>query len=94
LFSETPGLMPMALMLAGRVLEVREGKAIVDVDGQLKEARLDFLRDVRPGDYVRIYYGIVLERVDKSEAEETLARCSYHRSRRLEPTFTVSNRRF
>lgn len=84
----------MALMLAGRVVEVRDGKAIVDVDGKLKEARLDFLRDIKPGDYVKIYYGIVLEKVSKEEAEETLARCSYHRSRKLELTFTVSNRRF
>ena len=84
----------MALMLAGKVVELRDGRAIVDVNGKLKEARLDFLRDVKPGDYVRIYYGIVLEKVSKSEAEETLARCSYHRSSKLELTFTVSNWRF
>ena len=84
----------MALMLAGKVLEVRNGRAIVDVDGRLKEARLDFVKNVKPGDYVKIYYGIVLEKVSRSEAEETLARCSYHRSRKLELTFTVSNRRF
>jgi len=81
-------------MLAGRVVEVRDGKAIVDVEGELREARLDFVRDVNPGDYVRIYYGIVLEKVSRSEAEETLARCSYHRSKKLTLTFTVSNRRF
>ena len=84
----------MALMLAGRVVEVRDGKAVVEVDGRLKEARLDFVKDVKPGDYVKVYYGIVLEKVSRGEAEETLARCSYNRSRRLEPTFTVSNRRF
>jgi hydrogenase expression/formation protein HypC len=84
----------MSLMLAGRVVEVRDGKAIVDVEGELKEARLDFVRDVKPGDYVRIYYGIVLEKVSRDEAEETLARCSYHRSKKLTLTFTVSNRRF
>jgi len=84
----------MALMLAGRVLEVKNGKAIVDVDGQLKEAKLDFIKDVKPGDYVKIYYGIVLERVTREEAEETLARCSYHRSNKMELRFTVSNWRF
>ncbi|AMQ19366.1 HypC/HybG/HupF family hydrogenase formation chaperone [Thermococcus peptonophilus] len=84
----------MALMLAGKVVEVRDGKAIVDVEGKLKEAKLDFIRDVKPGDYVKIYYGIVLEKTSREEAEETLARCSYHRSSRLELTFTVSNLRF
>ncbi len=84
----------MALMLAGKVVEVRDRKAIVDVDGQLKEAKLDFIKDVKPGDYVKIYYGIVLEKVSRNEAEETLARCSYHRSSKLELTFTVSNWRF
>ncbi|WP_456423557.1 HypC/HybG/HupF family hydrogenase formation chaperone [Thermococcus sp.] len=84
----------MSLMLAGRVLEVRDGKAIVDVGGELKEAKLDFIRDIKPGDYVKIYYGIVLEKVSREEAMETLARCSYHRSKKLTLTFTVSNRRF
>jgi len=84
----------MALMLAGRVVEVKDGRVIVDVDGHLKEARLDFIKDVKPGDYVRVYYGIVLEKVSREEAEETLVRCSYHRSRKLELTFTVPNRKF
>ncbi|WP_297469470.1 HypC/HybG/HupF family hydrogenase formation chaperone [Thermococcus sp.] len=84
----------MALMLAGRVVEVRGNRAVVDVDGELREAKLDFVKDVKPGDYVTIYYGIVLEKVSKSEAEETLARCSYHRSKKLTLSFTVSNRRF
>ena len=84
----------MALMLAGRVVAVKNGKAIVDVEGQLREARLDFIKDVKPGDYVRVYYGIILEKVSEEEAEETLARCSYHRSKKLTLTFTVSNLRF
>ena len=84
----------MALMLAGRVVEVRGNRAVVDVDGELREAKLDFVKDVKPGDYVTIYYGIVLEKVSKGEAEETLARCSYHRSKKLTLSFTVSNRRF
>ncbi len=84
----------MALMLAGRVVEVRGNRAVVDVDGELREAKLDFVKDVKPGDYVTIYYGIVLEKVSKDEAEETLARCSYHRSKKLTLSFTVSNRRF
>jgi len=84
----------MALMLAGRIVDVRNGRAIVDVEGQLREAGLDFIKDVKPGDYVKIYYGIVLEKVSREEAMETLARCSYHRSKKLTLTFTVSNRRF
>jgi len=84
----------MSLMLAGRVIEVKNGKAIVDVDGQLREAKLDFIKDVKPGDYVRVYYGIILEKVSEEEAKETLARCSYHPSKKLTLTFTVSNLRF
>ncbi|WP_297475879.1 HypC/HybG/HupF family hydrogenase formation chaperone [Thermococcus sp.] len=79
----------MALMLAGRVVEVKGDRVIVDVDGELREARLDFLRDVRPGDYVTIYYGIVLEKVSKEEARETLEHCSYHRGQRVEMTFSL-----
>jgi len=85
----------MALMLAGRILEVRGDKAVVDVEGQLREAKLDFIKDVRPGDYVTIYYGIVLEKVSEEEARETLEHCSYHRGEKVEMTFSlVENLRF
>ncbi|WP_456368276.1 HypC/HybG/HupF family hydrogenase formation chaperone [Thermococcus sp.] len=85
----------MALMLAGRVVEVKGNKAIVDVEGQLKEAKLDFIKDVKPGDYVTIYYGIVLEKVSEEEARETLEHCSYHRGAKVEMTFSlVENLRF
>ncbi len=85
----------MALMFAGRVVEVRDNKAIVDVEGQLREAKLDFIRDVKPGDYVTIYYGIVLEKVSEEEARETLEHCSYHRGEKVEMTFSlVENLRF
>ncbi|WP_297071423.1 HypC/HybG/HupF family hydrogenase formation chaperone [Thermococcus sp.] len=80
----------MALMLAGRVLEVRDGTAVVDVAGETREAKLDFIQDVKPGDYVTIYYGIVLEKVSKKDAEETLAHCSYSRGKGLKVEFSLS----
>ncbi|WP_297487109.1 HypC/HybG/HupF family hydrogenase formation chaperone [Thermococcus sp.] len=85
----------MALMLAGKVVEVSGDRAVVDVEGQLKEAKLDFVRDVKPGDYVTIYYGIVLEKVGEEEARETLEHCSYHRGEKVEMAFSlVENLRF
>jgi len=85
----------MALMVAGKVVEVRGNRAIVDVEGQLREAKLDFIKDVKPGDYVTIYYGIVLEKVSEEEARETLEHCSYHRGADIEMTFSlVKNLRF
>ncbi len=85
----------MALMLAGRVVEVRGDRAVVDVEGQLREAKLNFIKDVNPGDYVTIYYGIVLEKVSEEEARETLEHCSYHRGAKFEMKFSlVENLRF
>ncbi len=84
-------LMLMALMLAGRVLEIEDEKAIVDVAGRVKIARLDFIKDIKPGDYVTIYYGIVLEKVSKEEAEGILKRCSYNSPSKLKPIFKISN---
>ena len=85
----------MALMLAGRVVEVKGNTAVVEVEGQLKEARLDFIKDVNPGDYVTVYYGIVLDRVSEEEAREILEHCSYHRGAKVEMTFSlVENLRF
>ncbi len=79
----------MALMLAGRVLRVDEGTAVVDVGGRVRRARLDFIRDVEPGDYVKIYYGIVLEKVSREEAEEVLAHCSYGGEENIEMEFSL-----
>ncbi len=79
----------MALMLAGRVLEVDGGTAVVEVAGRERRVRLDFIRNVEPGDYVRIYYGIVLEKVSREEAEETLAHCSYSGRESIEMKFSL-----
>ncbi|NPA47250.1 MAG: HypC/HybG/HupF family hydrogenase formation chaperone [Thermococci archaeon] len=64
-------------MLAGRVVEVRNGRALVLVRGRLKEALLDYVKEVEVGDYVVIHYGIVLEKVSREEAEDVAGRCSY-----------------
>ncbi len=80
----------MALMLAGRVVEVKGNRAIVDVDGGLREAKLDFIKEVNPGDHVVIYYGIVLEKVTEEEARKTMEHCSYHRGVNIEMTFSLS----
>jgi len=64
-------------MLAGRVVEVRDGKVLVLVKGRLKEALLDYVKEVEVGDYVVVHYGIVLEKVSREEAEDVAGRCSY-----------------
>ena len=79
----------MALMLAGKVISITQGKAIVNVEGKLIEAKLDFIKDVKPGDYVTIYYGIVLEKVSKREAEESMERCSYNHSSKVDLSFLI-----
>jgi len=84
----------MSLMLAGRVLQVDDEWALVDVDGAVRRVRLGLVRDVKPGDYVRIYYGIVLEKLSREEAEDVLGRCSYRSARGVEMTFSVLNLRF
>ncbi len=81
----------MALMVSGKVIKIKNKKAIVDVEGNLIEARLDFFKDIHPGDYVTVYYGIVLEKINKYEAEQNKERCSYIHSSNFELTFKVLN---
>lgn len=64
----------MCLAIPG-VIESIEGRtAIVDFGGVKREAVIDLMEpeSVKPGTYVIVHTGFVIETLDKEEAEETL----------------------
>ena len=67
----------MCLAVPGRVLEVREkdGTQMADVDfgGVRKEVCLEYIPDVRIGEYVVVHVGFAIQRLDEASAIETLA---------------------
>lgn len=65
----------MCLAAPSRVIEVREGMAVTECFGEIREISLLLMsEDVVPGDYVLIQAGgFAFERVEAERAEEALA---------------------
>ena len=62
----------MCLAIPMRIIEIDGFKAVTEVDGVRREARLDLLPEVALGDYVLVHAGLAIAAVDAKAAEETL----------------------
>jgi hydrogenase expression/formation protein HypC len=66
----------MCLAIPGRVVEIVDDQALlarVDISGVVRNVNVGLLDGVRPDDWVLIHVGFALSKVDKEEAEATLA---------------------
>jgi hydrogenase expression/formation protein HypC len=64
----------MCLAMPVLVLELTSGdQATVDLDGVRIEVSLALVEDVQPGDYVILHAGYALQKLDREEADRTLA---------------------
>lgn len=64
----------MCLAMPVEVVEVRsDDRAIVDLAGVRREISLALVDDVQPGDFVILHAGYALQKLDRDEAERTLA---------------------
>lgn len=59
----------MCVALPGKVIEVRDHKAIVDFNGNKVDARTGFV-DIAPGDYVLVHAGCILQKLTEQDADE------------------------
>ena len=62
----------MCLAVPMRVVTIDGDVAICEIDGVCREASLMMVDDVTVNDYVLIHAGFAIEKLDESEAEETL----------------------
>ena len=62
----------MCLAIPGKVVELRGQVAIVDYGGIRREARVDFLPDVKVGDYVIVHTGFAIEKMDEEAAMKSI----------------------
>ncbi len=66
----------MCLAVPGKVLDIedRDGTrmATVDFGGVLKEVCLEYLPDLRVGEYAIVHVGFALQRLDEESAKRTL----------------------
>jgi hydrogenase expression/formation protein HypC len=64
----------MCLAMPVLVLELtNDDQAIVDLGGIKKEISLALVENVVPGDYVILHAGYALQKLDREEADRTLA---------------------
>ncbi|MCM8789556.1 MAG: HypC/HybG/HupF family hydrogenase formation chaperone [Candidatus Omnitrophica bacterium] len=63
----------MCLAIPMKIIEINGKKALVEADGLKYMANLEFLSDVRVGDYVIIHAGFAIQKLDAKAAKETLA---------------------
>ncbi len=62
----------MCLAIPMRIIEIDGFRAVAEVDGVRREARLDLLAEVAVGDYILVHAGLAIAVVDAESAEETL----------------------
>ncbi|MCX3062871.1 HypC/HybG/HupF family hydrogenase formation chaperone [Streptomyces beihaiensis] len=66
----------MCLAVPGKVLEIEERDgtrmASVDFGGVVKEVCLEYLPDLRIGEYAIVHVGFALQRLDEESARRTL----------------------
>lgn len=62
----------MCLAMPAKVIEIKDNIAIVDFGGIRREARIDFVKDVKVGDYVIVHTGFAIEKLDEKAALESL----------------------
>ena len=67
----------MCLAVPGKVLDIedRDGTRMASVDfgGVVKDVCLEYLPDLRVGEYAIVHVGFALQRLDEESARQTLA---------------------
>ena len=62
----------MCLAIPLKVMETDGKNAVGEVGGVKRRIRVDFLPDVKPGDYVIAHAGFAIEKLDEARAKENL----------------------
>ncbi|HOD38341.1 MAG: HypC/HybG/HupF family hydrogenase formation chaperone [Candidatus Marinimicrobia bacterium] len=63
----------MCLAVPMRIIEIDGSRAKAEVGGVLYQANLDFLSDVKVGDYIIVHAGFAIEKLDEILALDNLA---------------------
>ncbi len=63
----------MCVGLPAKVVNIRDGMAIVDASGARREVSAELLDDLDPGDYVMVHAGIAIAKITGEDSDETSA---------------------
>ena len=63
----------MCLAVPLKILSVDGRQAVGEAGGLTQRLRVDFIPDIRPGDYVMVHAGFAIEKLTEQQAMENLA---------------------
>ena len=73
----------MCLAVPGKVIQIENEKAVVEMSGVRYEADLSLLDDVQVGDSVLLHAGFAIQKLDPEAAAETLE--MFEQLRQMDP---------
>jgi hydrogenase expression/formation protein HypC len=62
----------MCLAIPSKIVKIEDNIGIIDVEGVKKEVSLLLIEDPRIGDYVIVHAGFAIQKIDQTEANESL----------------------
>lgn len=65
------GEVNMCVGLSARVVNVKDGTAVIDAGGAKREVSADLLEELEPGDYVMVHAGVAIAKITQTDEEET-----------------------
>lgn len=68
----------MCVGLAGKVVRVKDGTAVIDAGGAKRDVSAELLEDLEPGDYVMVHAGVAIAKITDDDADETLGILQHH----------------
>ena len=60
----------MCVGLPAKVMNLKNGRAVVDASGARKEISAELLNDLEPGDYVMVHAGVAIARIRGNDQDE------------------------
>ena len=63
----------MCLAVPLKILSTDGKNAVGEANGMKQNVRVDFMRDIKIGDYVMVHAGFAIAKMTENEAEETLS---------------------
>ena len=60
----------MCVGLSARVVNVKDGTALIDASGAKREVSAGILEDLEPGDFVMVHAGVAIAKITQDEDDE------------------------
>ena len=63
----------MCLAVPLKIVELKGKNAVGEIEGVRRNLRVDFIKDLKIGDYVIVHAGFAIEKLDEKDAKENIA---------------------